>query len=289
MLRPILLMVSLGALLFGGVQSWRSLSLTNADAERTPVRITAGDIDRLRSEWIDTYAGPPNDRELRVLIERAINDQILHLEALALQLHRADPVVRMRLVQNMQFLGAGDTERGTGLYERAVDLGMERNDIVVRRRLIERMTAVIGATVSEPSVEECRTYVELHPEQFTSSSKYRLVYVFEDAAGTQPVRRGLFGAKKLKRSFGADTAEELAGLALGVWHGPFARDRGHYRIRIDEILPGEPMPFDLVKERARLALLRERRAQAVTETLREMRSRYDIEVAEVIARASEPS
>jgi hypothetical protein len=282
MLRPILRMTLLGALLFAGVQSWRAVFLPDADTMRNTIRITDRDIDQLRSEWISTYAGPPNDRELEVLIESAINDEVLHLEALALRLHRADPVVRMRLVQNMQFLGDGDAEEESSLYERAIDLGMAHNDIVVRRRLIERMNAVIGATVPEPSIEECRTYVDLHPEQFTSSPKYKLRYVFEDEAGPHALRTGLFGAKRLRSSFGAATAENLTGLAPGVWHGPFPRDRGHYRIRIEEIIPGKPVPFEFSRDRARLALLRERRARAVTETVREMRLRYVIEVSGVV-------
>jgi len=231
------------------------------------------------------YALPPDDAELAALIDRAVDEEVLHREALRLGLHRADPVVGRRLVQNMRFVAA-DAGAGSdaALLREALELDMARRDVVVRRRLIERMSALLAAAAPEPSPEESRAFVRRHPERFSSSDKLRLSYRFEGAAARDatpgPVRSGLFTERRLVRDFGAPVAAKLTRLEPGRWSGPFALGDGTLHARLEERIPGQPPDPELALSRARLALARERRSRAVADALTSLRGRYAIEVAD---------
>jgi hypothetical protein len=280
-LRPVLHFFLLGA---AGVLA---VQVFEAHFERSAIEsivISQEDVAQLRAFWIAVYALPPDDAELAALIDRAVDEEVLHREALRLGLHRSDPVVTQRLVQNMRFV-ATDAAAGSddALLREALELDMARRDVVVRRRLIERMTALLAAAAPEPSPEESRAFVRRHQERFSSSDKLRLSYRFESAeardASPRPVRSGLFTERRLVRDFGAPVAAQLMRLEPGRWSDPFALGDGTLHARLEERIPGELPDPELALSRARLALARERRNRAVVDALAALRRRYAIEVA----------
>ena len=75
----------------------------NSDDENM-IYVNDNDIDFLVSTWNDQMQRPPNDEELKTIIENFIQNEVLYREALKLNLDRGDIIVKRRLVQKLGFL-----------------------------------------------------------------------------------------------------------------------------------------------------------------------------------------
>jgi hypothetical protein len=68
------------------------------------IRVSADDVDRLRSLWGMQYKRPPTETELQGVIDTRIREEVLNREAKLLGLDRDDVIIRRRLAQKMEFL-----------------------------------------------------------------------------------------------------------------------------------------------------------------------------------------
>ena len=75
----------------------------NNDDENV-IYVSDNDIDFLVSTWNDQMQRPPNEEELKSIIENFIQNEVLYREALKLNLDRGDIIVKRRLVQKLGFL-----------------------------------------------------------------------------------------------------------------------------------------------------------------------------------------
>ena len=75
----------------------------NSDDENM-IYVNDNDIDFLVSTWNEQMQRPPNDEELKTIIENFIQNEVLYREALKLNLDRGDIIVKRRLVQKLGFL-----------------------------------------------------------------------------------------------------------------------------------------------------------------------------------------
>src|SRR5687768_10583680 len=89
-------------IVIGGVLFAAHAGLRRPPAEE--ITVSAAFIEGLREEHQKRAGRPPTIEETRGLVERYVEEEILHREALALGLHEGDIIVRRRLAQKMQFL-----------------------------------------------------------------------------------------------------------------------------------------------------------------------------------------
>ena len=75
----------------------------NNDDENV-IYVSDNDIDFLVSTWNDQMQRPPNEEELKTIIENFIQNEVLYREALKLNLDSGDIIVKRRLVQKLGFL-----------------------------------------------------------------------------------------------------------------------------------------------------------------------------------------
>ena len=68
------------------------------------IYVSDNDIDFLVATWNDQMQRPPNEEELKTIIENFIQNEVLYREALKLNLDRGDIIVKRRLVQKLGFL-----------------------------------------------------------------------------------------------------------------------------------------------------------------------------------------
>lgn len=196
-------------------------------------------------------------------------DARLVCAALELGLHRSDPVVRRRLVQDMRFLGAGADETDDALFEQALALGLQESDPVVRRRLAQRLELAARDAVraDPPGDAELAAFLAAHPERFARPARIRLSQVFvsrqrhgaalerdarallarlrreavppERAAAwgdpsLLPARTPLRAVGDLARDFGPRFADAVEALSTGEWSGPVASGFGLHLVYVVE-------------------------------------------------------
>lgn len=278
-----------------------------------PLRLDAAREQALASSWQAEMGRAPTPAELRDLVARELDDEILFREARARALHEIDPVVRQRLLLNMRFLGTSGGESEEDLFRQALALGMDANDLVVRRRLIQVMELSIedSADKSPATPGELQAAYAQAREALTVPARWRISQVYfssdrragvareaADAAlvtiardGLEPdaaVRLGdpflgghrlpLLSLAQLAGQFGNSFAAALPACAPAAWCGPVESSYGWHLVHIDASEPQRLPAIDdpEVQKRLLADVQRARGERVLAETLARLRKRYGV-------------
>jgi len=236
----------------------------------------------------------------------ASEEALLASEARRLGIDRDDPVVRGRLVRNLQ-LARGDAASPEALYGEALSLGMDRSDWVVERRLAERMAARLRAEGAEQPVsdEALRSAFDRHRDVWERPATVQISHLFfsharrgadadSDArAALSALRAARLGpdaaagrgdpfllggdlpprsADELARGFGPRFAAAVAALEPGAWSEPIESSYGLHLVWVRARAPAEPADFERVRPQVEDVLRSERGEAALRAALRRLRA-----------------
>jgi hypothetical protein len=192
------------------------------------------------------------------------------------------------------------------LYREAVALGLHRDDPMVRRRMIQKMRFLLEDTapVPPPSDAQLTAFMDAHPSKFRIEPTLDVEQLFfsRDRRGGQvtadasaalvAVRKGetvssdafvhgrvLRGRthRQLVAAFGDDFARAVRGASIGSWIGPLRSSYGMHLVRVTARAAGAMPDLDRVRSRVRAEYLRDARARAVRRAIEALRSRYQVE------------
>jgi peptidyl-prolyl cis-trans isomerase C len=283
-----------------------------AGAAREPITFTAQALERLRSDWTERFGTPPSPQEERSLLARAVDEEILFREALALGFDR-NKVVRGRLVQIGGFLGLAPEEDEPSLDREARSLDLTRSDPVVRRHLVEMMRVALEKPRRSdlPSESELARYYERTSAHWARPARVRLTHVYlaadqhraaldtdaadlldelrrggvspaEALSAGDPFPRGngpiLASRADLDRAFGAGFFDAVSGLDTGTWAGPVRSSYGLHLVWIHDRLPARLRPLASVRSQVLLDYLNERGTERLQATLQALRAAYPVEI-----------
>lgn len=270
---PLVHFLAIGAFLFA-IYLW--LNDPNQSSTSARIEVSANDIELLQARWMKQWQRPPTERELEVLTEAHIREEVLYREALALGLDNDDTIVRRRMAQKMEFLVA---------------------DVAVP---------------TEPDEAELRAYFKANQERYREPVKLSFTHIYfnpdrrgsgtqTDAeaeldrlqAAKQPPRRAgdlgdrfmlaheyvKKGAPEIARDFGATFAQRLVELEPGAWQGPVASGYGLHLVYISDRAESRLPDFATVRERVKNDFLIDKRRQVNELAYRRLRERYEIVIA----------
>ena len=127
----------------------------NNDDENV-IYVSDNDIDFLVSTWNDQMQRPPNEEELKTIIENFIQNEVLYREALKLNLDSGDIIVKRRLVQKLGFL----KQAAGGKIANDKELKEYFNENKVQFRIPKRLSFNhIFFSKESRSLEEVRQYL----------------------------------------------------------------------------------------------------------------------------------
>jgi len=300
--QPALHFLALGGLLFAAA---RALERPPAPAAvRAPIVVDAA---RIREEFAERSGLVPTAADEAVLVERAIEEELLYREALARGLDRNDRSIRHRLSEKMRFLSPEAERSAEDYYRDALALGLDREDVIVRRMLVEKMRLLIAAAgaAGEPDDAALAAQVVAHPERYGQPARVRLFQVFAGgsaaeadrllaemrASGATPedgVARGVpfplgnrigpSSERQLARLLGADFARAALALPVGAWSGPIASTHGFHVVWVEGREDAEAPVLASVRGRAREDMRAGQRPERLREALETLRSHYEVRV-----------
>ena len=90
-------------------------------------------VEGLKRQWFSTTGRLPADAQLQAMIAAELDREILFREALDLEIHLYDPVVRQRLIRNMHFLRLGADKTEEELYKQALRMELPTDGVAPRR------------------------------------------------------------------------------------------------------------------------------------------------------------
>jgi len=306
--RPALHFIALGLLLHFAktLIAASGASLPELDV----IVIEATRVEELRGDWLARTGSLPSEGGLEALIRAEVDDRLLVQEARRRGLHRSDPVVQRRLLQNMTFLGESAGGSAASQLDAAYRLGMDKSDLVVRRRLVQllQLETYGRARLPEPSESELAAYLAEHSERFMRPARLHLRHIYfsrdkrgaataDDAraalariaAGSSGVDEAgdpfMFSRELQSRSerdlakiFGTGFAAEVFQLPIGRYAGPIASAYGEHLVFVDEKSPEALPPLAVVRKGVAESLFEEREKRALQHRLRGLRERYTVQV-----------
>lgn len=312
---PLVHFLLLGALGFAARDRIGELALALA-AKSPTVTIDADRLDGLRRGWQAEMGREPTPAELERLIGNELDDELLYREALARGLDADDPGIALRLVEKMKFLddAAADADPAA-LLERARALGLEQEDVVVRRLLVQklRLQATALSKGEQPTDEDVARAFAERRESLREPERRSFVHVFlsrdrrgdrleaearalheriereaiPPAKATQQgdafplgVRLDRHSQDELARTLGESFAAASFALEPGRWSLPIASAYGLHLVRVEAVLPGSLPSLESVRLPLLRALEEEARDRKLAALLAELRTRYEVAVAE---------
>ena len=237
---PLTLFLLFGIALFAADRLLNGSTIDRAVDDRD-IRITSSQQLALREAFQAEHGRQPSDAELRASLTFWIDEQVLYREAMALNLDRADVVVRRQLAQKMRFL----LEQGTALTP--------PSDAALQAWLTQH-ASLYG---SPPAVDFEHVFLSrgrhgdmllAHAEQIRQQLSRR-----PDAwqALSDPFASGLTLRQAtpvlLRAEFGPSFAPAIEQLPQGQWSGPVASSFGLHLVRITARSAFQPASLDAVR------------------------------------------
>ena len=272
---PLVHFVLLGAMLFAVDRVVAARRSTAPAAESSPerpldTRLTlSADARRLLvEEHTRSYGRPPSDTEVKELVERWIDEEILYREGLARGLEKDDPRIRHLVAQKMSF--------------------------VLEQTLV----------LPSPTAHDLQAWFDVHADRWARPALVDFTQVFvqgDDTTADERARGFLAQLEKgadpggmgdtfsggrryrrrsiadLTESFGPDFTPGLAEQKEGTW--ALRRSRfGFHVVRIDKRSPAEKPSLAEVRAEVEEDFKRARRSEKLSEKVAELRKHWTIEV-----------
>ncbi len=273
---PLVHFLLLGGLLFGvdRLASGRRTDAPATDAPRAEpkdMRITlSADTKRLLvAEQTRSYGRPPTDAEMKAVIDRWIDEEVLYREGLARGLEKDDPRIRHLVAQKMSFV-----------LEQTLVLPAPTD------RDLQAWFDAHGDRWAKPAlVDFTQVFVQGDDVQADKRARGFLAELEKGVdfggmgdtfSGGRRYRRRAIG--DLTESFGPEFTEGLAEQKEGTW--ALRRSRfGFHVVRVDKRTPAEKPALADVRAEVEEDFKRAKRAEQLAASVADLKKRWTIERA----------
>ena len=249
-------------------------------------------------------------------VEHAIDEALLLEQALLRGGALLDPLVRDQLARVMHVPEADRGAADAGADQRidqALALGVPRVDPLVRRRLATQSEQLMMARADAEQATDAalEAYVRAHADRYAHPPRFcvQQVLVSRDRHGDDlpraaealrarlPVHAvdarvlGQLGdpsllpallvevsARELDARFGPGFAAGLEGAPVDAWSGPVASAYGMHFVRVTAREPARVPPLSQIRARVLGDYRHDRRAEALRDGLRALRTQYRVDV-----------
>lgn len=257
----------------------------------------------------------PTGQVIAAMIREEAEARLLVAEARRLGVHRNDPVIQRRLLQNMEFLGEEADGTPAGKLAAAYALNFDQSDLVVRRRMIQTMQldAHAAARATEPTQAELEAHLAANLARFTQLPRRRIshVYFSRDARGAATKRAALQALAELRsagagpegaselgdpfmfprdlpsnsmadlaKTFGVNFAARAFRLPIGSWDGPVPSAYGEHLVFVHEEAPARVPELASIRTQVREHLLGQRSKAAERALVERLRGEYTLVIEE---------
>ena len=203
---------------------------TPGDSENASrVVFTKADVAQVRAKFMRTWNRPPTAVELRKGLQQYVRDEILYREALARNLDRADPTVRLAMVRKITMMGVARAEAAEltdADIEAYFSLRKERYRIPARVDMVQVYLSrdKRGDKIKADAVQllDSLRKREPQPEQlphFGDVSMLRNSYTD-------------MSEQDLDRVFGGNFGSTVVAVAPGQWQGPIESGYGLHLVKV---------------------------------------------------------
>lgn len=270
--RYVLKVLALGTLLAGLV--WAIQGPPDSDSNRPEIVITKAEVTHHVAQWERLWGRAPTNAELRKAIDGYIRNEILYREALARDMDREDPRVRIALIQKMQMLAAGqaDADEVTEQDLSAFFALRKEQYRVPARVSLRQVFFRDGADSRAKAVNLLAQFQQQEPSEATLREA-------GDAAMFETVPEAVT-ALDLEKLLGTDFTAEVLSLPEGKWSGPVLSGYGLHLVKIFDRKPGRIPDLSEVRDKVETDMQYEARRAAQEQGYQEIAGKYRVIISE---------
>ena len=267
---PLIYFFVLGFVVFG-LHSFLNRAKQD-DKDPFTVEVTSADIEWIRSSWEARMKRQPTQQELQGLISRFIRDEILHREALAMDLDDHDLVIQRRLVQKLTFVFEDLAESVEPTDEELKKYMQEKQDNYRIPEMITFTHVYFNPDKRKDVVKDVETVLsrlksaETPPEEADSLGDVIMI----DATFRKR------SPDEVARTFGDQFAEQLFSAGQMGWQGPIVSTFGLHLVYIKERIASEMPEFEDIREDVKNDFMYNRKKQVTDGAYNAVKSRYTI-------------
>jgi len=260
-----------GALLAGVL--WALRGPPGARQILPEVVLTEAEVAHISARWMRQWNRPPTRDELRKAVDGYVRDEILYREALARELDREDPTVRLAMVQKMRMLAAGRADARDVTEQDLASFFALRTD---RYRVPARLSIAQVYFRDEEDAGDAQARATQVRDRFSNlEPEDAELAEAGDSIMLETVYRDVT-APELERLFGSDFAAEVLSLPEGQWSGPVRSGYGLHVVKVLERTAGRIPELADVRDRVKDDLRYENRKAAEEQGYQEVAGRYRV-------------
>jgi len=270
--RYVLKVLALGALLAGVV--WAVQGPPGSDSNRPEIIITEAEVAHQLARWQRLWQRPPTNEELRKAIDGYVRNEILYREALARDMDREDPRVRMALIQKMQMLAAGQADaRGVTEEDLSAFFALRKEQYRIPARV-----SLIQVFFRDGTDARARADNLLSQFQKEEPSE-AILREAGDATMLETVQEAVT-ALDLEKQFGTEFTAEVLSLPEGKWSGPVRSGYGLHVVKVFDRKPGRIPDLAEVRDKVETDLQYEARRAAQEQGYQEIAGKYRVVISD---------
>ena len=241
------------------------------DSDPFTVNVVSTDIEWIKASFEARMKRGPTQKELQMLIDQYIRDEILHREALAMDLDDRDLVVQRRLVQKLTFV-----------FEDLAET-VEPTDDELLAYLENQETYRIPESLSFHQVyfsSEKRTNAVKDANTILANLKVKDIPPEEAVTlGDTTLIDTSFRNKspaEVARTLGRDFTDTLFALEEPGWQGPIASTFGWHLVHIDDRIPAKMPAFETIRDDVKYDFMYARKKDVIDAAYNAAKSRYTV-------------
>ena len=268
---PLVYFFVLGFVVFG-LHSFLNNNSKDENTDTFTVGLTSADIGWIRSSWEARMKRQPTQQELQGLINRYIRDEILHREALAMDLDDRDLVIQRRLVQKLTFVFEDLAETIEPADDELKNYLRENQE---KYRIPEMMSftqVYFNPGKRKDAMEEAKTVLaslkstQSPPEEAVSLGNTLMIdSSFREKSPDE-------AARILGRKF----ADELFSIDEKGWQGPIESTFGQHLVYISDLIASRMPEFENIRKNVQYDFMYARKKQVIESAYNAVKSRYTI-------------
>ena len=267
---PLFHFLLLGAALFVGYRLMNRAPEIGAQQ----IVVSPGQIEHMVNTFARTWQRPPDEVEVKGLIDQFVREEIFAREAMKIGLDKDDVIIRRRLQQKMEFIaddfaaGVAPTEAELAAYfEKHPDVFRQDQKLTFRQVYLnadkrgDKLTADAAQMLAELKTKGAQA----------DSSELGDPSLLPPALADEP-QRGI------ESTFGIEFAAQLAKLPAGEWRGPVKSGLGTHLVFIEQRTEGRVPALEEVRAQVLREWENERRTETNRRFLDELLKQYEVTI-----------
>ena len=237
------------------------------DENEDKITIFESEINSLIGTWVNQVGREPTIQEVDGIIKQLLDEEILYREAIKLGLDKNDIIIKRRLAQKIGFLRQ---EADSSLpSEKEVNDFYNQN---TKKYFVDKRITFSHIYFSESKDQEAKAARALNLiRSGTTETDFGEPFLLGKNFSSKSIA-------EIERSFGKEFSRVVQGIIPQEWSGPLNSEYGSHLIFVNSISESFTPALEEIKNIVISDVILEKQNNSVKEYLKELRSKYQIEI-----------